>query len=286
MIAYNPKAWFSIVFKFHKADTFRELLPLILVIAAYSGLIAWLEMSVWKLSQNSAVKNLSLIHSTLGLVISMLLVFRTNTAYERWWEGRKLWGSLVNSSRNLALKLAALAPAEREFFRGMIPAFAVALKHHLRSERPVLDLGADTEDVLGANHVPVRIAGRMIGRVVALEKAGALKPEHVLFLQQELVNFADVSGACERIRKTPIPFSYSVFLKKFIFLYVMTLPFGYVFSLGYLVIPVVAIVFYVLASLELIAEEIEDPFGKDANDLPLDDITSTIGANVDEILAD
>lgn len=286
MIAYNPKAWFSIVFKFHKADTFRELLPLILVIAAYSGLIAWLEMSVWQLSQNSAVKNLSLIHSTLGLVISMLLVFRTNTAYERWWEGRKLWGSLVNSSRNLALKLAALAPAEREFFRRMIPAFAVALKHHLRSERPVLDLGADTEDVLGANHVPVRIAGKMIGRVVALEKSGALKPEHVLFLQQELVNFADVSGACERIRKTPIPFSYSVFLKKFIFLYVMTLPFGYVFSLGYLVVPVVAIVFYVLASLELIAEEIEDPFGKDANDLPLDDITSTIGANVDEILAD
>jgi putative membrane protein len=285
MIAYNPKAWFSIVFKFHKADTFRELLPLILVIAAYSGLIAWLEMSVWQLSQNSAVKNLSLIHSTLGLVISMLLVFRTNTAYERWWEGRKLWGSLVNSSRNFALKLAALAPAEREFFRKMIPAFAVALKHHLRAERPVLDLGADTEDLLGANHVPIRIAGKMIGRVAELEKSGALKPEHVLFLQQELINFADVSGACERIRKTPIPFSYSVFLKKFIFLYVMTLPFGYVFSLGYLVIPVVAIVFYVLASLELIAEEIEDPFGKDANDLPLDDIAATIRANVDEILA-
>lgn len=286
MIAYNPKAWFSIVFKFHKADTFRELLPLILTIAAYSALIAWLEISVWQLAQTSTVKNLSLIHSTLGLVISMLLVFRTNTAYERWWEGRKLWGSLVNSSRNLALKLAALAPAEKAFFRTMIPAFAIALKHHLRSEPPVLELGADGEEILKANHVPVRIAGRMISRVAELEKAGVLKPEHVLFLQQELINFADVSGACERIRKTPIPFSYSVFLKKFIFLYVMTLPFGYVFSLGYLVVPVVAIVFYVLASLELIAEEIEDPFGKDANDLPLDEIAATIRGNVEEILAE
>ncbi len=117
-----------------------------------------------------------------------------------------------------------------------------------------------------------------------LRKEEQLLPEQLLFFQNELNNFTDAVGACERIRKTPIPFSYSVFLKKFIFLYVMTLPFGFVFSLGYWVIPVVSIVFYVLASLELIAEEIEDPFGNDANDLPTDELALGIRMAVRQIL--
>ncbi len=91
-------------------------------------------------------------------------------------------------------------------------------------------------------------------------------------------------GACERIKNTPIPFSYSVFLKKFIFFFTMTLPMGYVFKLGYFCIPVVVFIFYVLASLELIAEEIEDPFGTEENDLPTERICNTIRANVYEII--
>ncbi len=110
MIRYNPKDWFLIIFKFHKADTFRKLLPLIVVLSIYAGIITWLESEVWKLGEKSHVKNLSLIHTSLGMVISLLLVFRTNTAYERWWEGRKVWGGLVNSSRNLALKVRTLVP--------------------------------------------------------------------------------------------------------------------------------------------------------------------------------
>jgi putative membrane protein len=99
-----------------------------------------------------------------------------------------------------------------------------------------------------------------------------------------LQSFTEVCGACERIKNTPIPFSYSVFIKKFIFFYIMTLPFGYVFSMGYYVIPVVAFVFYVLASLELIAEEIEDPFGGDENDVPTEKIAQNIHKHVWEIL--
>ena len=94
----------------------------------------------------------------------------------------------------------------------------------------------------------------------------------------------DICGACERIKNTPIPYSYSGFIKKFIVLYIVTLPVGYVFNLGYLVIPVVIFVFYVLASLELIAEEIEDPFGKDSNDLPMERIAENIKKNVSQIL--
>jgi putative membrane protein len=288
MIRYNPRDWFLILFKFHKADTFRKLLPLIIVLSLYAWLITWLEVEIWKLSETSHVKNLSLIHSSLGMVISLLLVFRTNTAYERWWEGRKIWGGLVNSSRNLALKIKALVPEESGYFAVMIPNFAYALKNHLRRVHLEEELepanGFSTESKTDV-HLPNHIAGQILNYSASLERSGKLKPEHLLMLHPELTNFTDATGACERIRNTPIPYSYSVFLKKFMFMYVMTLPFGFVFSLGYLTIPVVAVIFYVLASLELIAEEIEDPFGVDANDLPTDEIAAGIRKTVKEILA-
>ena len=288
MVKYNPRDWFLLIFKFHKADTFRTLFPLIISIGLYSGLVAWLEMEVWKLSDTSHVKNLSLIHSALGMVISMLLVFRTNTAYERWWEGRKIWGSLVNSSRNLAMKVRSLVPSESQYFAAMIPNYAFAMKNHLRGEHYKTELEETVDfnpaEYTAADHVPNKIALRLMERMEQLRKEGKILPEHLLFLQAELNNFTDAVGACERIRKTPIPFSYSVFLKKFIFLYVMTLPFGFVFSLGYWVIPVVSIIFYVLASLELIAEEIEDPFGSDANDLPTEEIALGIRVSIRQLL--
>jgi putative membrane protein len=288
MVKYNPRDWFLLIFKFHKADTFRTLFPLIISIGLYSGLVAWLEMEVWKLSDTSHVKNLSLIHSALGMVISMLLVFRTNTAYERWWEGRKIWGSLLNSSRNLAMKVSSLVPSESQYFAAMIPNYAFAMKNHLRGEHYKTELEETVDfnpaEYTAADHVPNKIALRLMERMEQLRKEGKLLPEHLLFLQAELNNFTDAVGACERIRKTPIPFSYSVFLKKFIFLYVMTLPFGFVFSLGYWVIPVVSIIFYVLASLELIAEEIEDPFGSDANDLPTEEIALGIRVSIRQLL--
>ena len=93
----------------------------------------------------------------------------------------------------------------------------------------------------------------------------------------------DITGACERIKNTPIPFSYNSFIKKFIFMYVISLPFGAITSFGYATIFVVAFMFYILASLELIAEEIEDPFGRDANDLPTDNLCETIKENLIQI---
>src|SRR5687767_14593732 len=112
MIAYNPKEWFTFLFRLHKADTFKKLLPLMLFIGIYAWLIAYLEINVFQLGENNKLKNITHLHTLLGFVLSMLLVFRTNTAYDRWWEGRKLWGSLVNSSRNLALKLNAILSPE------------------------------------------------------------------------------------------------------------------------------------------------------------------------------
>ncbi len=234
------------------------------------------------------------MHGLLGFVISMLLVFRTNTAYDRWWEARKLWGSLVNNSRNLAIKLSAMLPADdeetRAFFRNMIPGFAHALRTHLRSEQTRIALfDEDThkhvlKHIDYEKHIPNQIALLLFKRIQGLYSNGNITGDQLIVLNAEIQSFTDVCGACERIKNTPIPFSYSVFIKKFIFIYIMTLPFGYVFSLGYYVVPVVGFVFYVLASLELIAEEIEDPFGGDPNDIPTQKISENIQKHVAELI--
>ena len=289
MISYNPKDWFKFIFRFHKADTLRQLLVFMIVIGAYSAIIAYLELEYWKLSKDNYLRNVSVIHNLLGFVLSLLLVFRTNTAYDRWWEGRKLWGALVNNSRNLAMKLNALlrhnSDDDRKFFNRMIPLFASVLKDHLALETTRLALAAEAHPELDKNkHVPNQVAGLMIQRAYKMHHEGKISGEELITINNEIASFTDICGACERIKNTPIPFSYSTFVKKFIFTYVLTLPFGFVFILGYWVVPVVIFVFYVLASLEVIAEEIEDPFGGDQNDLPTEKIAANIKKNIEEIL--
>ena len=287
MISYNTKDWFTFIFRFHKADTFRTLMPIMFAIGVYSGIIGYLEVEYWKLTDTSYVKNITIMHGMLGFVISLLLVFRTNTAYDRWWEGRKLWGALVNNSRNLALKLAVILSEEkdREYFRKMIPSYAATLNKHLKDEETGLQLfdGVDLE-IDHHKHKPNQVAKMLFYKINNLYDSKKITGDQLIILNEEIKSFTDICGACERIKNTPIPYSYSAFLKKFIFFYVMTLPFGYSFSLGYYVVPVVVFIFYVLASLELIAEEIEDPFGSDENDLPTHKIADNIKKHVEELL--
>lgn len=287
MVSYNTKDWFTFIFQFHKGDTFRKLFPIIIAIGIYSGAVAYLELEYWKLSDKSYVKNITIMHNMLGFVISLLLVFRTNTAYDRWWEGRKQWGSLVNNSRNLALKLSVILQDkdDKAYFKKIIPSYASVLEKHLKNKEVSLQLFEDVDlEIDHQKHQPNQIAQALFKKINELYKAEKISGDQLIILNNEIQSFTDICGSCERIKNTPIPYSYSAFIKKFIFAYVMTLPFGYVFQLGYYVIPVVVFIFYVLASLELIAEEIEDPFGDDPNDLPTEKIAQTINKNVSEIL--
>ncbi|TGD59559.1 bestrophin family protein [Flavobacterium humi] len=287
MISYNPKEWFTFIFRFHKADTFRALFPLMAGIAVYCWVLDYLILDYFKLGEDIHLKNINTMHSMLGFVISLLLVFRTNTAYDRWWEGRKQWGALVNCSRNLALKLDTILVEKDDklFFRKIIPYYASTLNLHLKNEKISQELFDEFDiNIDHKKHKPNQVIRLLMKKVNELHKSHKITGEQLLYINPELTAFTDICGACERIKNTPIPFSYSVFLKKFIFFYVMTLPFGYVFSLGNYTIPVVIFIFYVLASLELIAEEIEDPFGHDENDLPTAKIAENIKKNIEEIL--
>jgi putative membrane protein len=287
MTSYNPKDWISFIFSISKAETFQKLIPMMFIIGIYSGIVGYLEMEIWDLPDNSYVKNISVMHSMLGFVISLLLAYRTNTAYDRWWEGRRMWGGLVNSSRNLAIKLAVILNDEtdRVYFRKMIPGYASILQKHLCDSDTAKQLFDDVDlEIDHHKHRPNQVAKILFQKVNDLYTSKKITGDQLIILNNELQSFTDTCGACERIKNTPIPYSYSAFIKKFIFIYVLTLPFAYVFILGYYVIPVVVFIFYVLASLELIAEEIEDPFGVDDNDLPTKKIAENIKRHIEELI--
>lgn len=285
MVQYNPKEWFGLIFRFHKSDTFRILMPAMLSLGVYAGITTFLLLDFFKLHPKST----TVLHSLLGFVISLLLVFRTNTAYDRWWEARKLWGALVNNSRNLALKIKAIAPANEHFYyKTMLVNFSTSLKHHLRNHTDINYLnsceGFDPKSFHGNKHVPNLMASLLFAKTNELYKQKHITGEQFWLVKDELTSLTDITGACERIKNTPIPYSYSLFIKKFIFVYTLTIPFGLLGDFGYWVIPISMFIFYALASLEVIAEEIEEPFGKESNDLPTESIVATIDRTISEIL--
>lgn len=286
MVIYNPKDWWRLIFAFHKSDTFRRVFPGIIGVAIYTGLVNYLEKEILHVEFTNTLN----VHSLVGFVLSLLLVFRTNSAYERWWEGRKIWGSFVNNSRNLALKIDSLFNDQevKTTFSVLISNYILTAKDHLQDNIDFNKLRTTVkyplEYYIKSEHVPNRVSKAIYHEIEELRSKGLLTHELMLYLNLELKSFTDNIGACERIKKTPIPYSYNIFIKKVIFLYVFTMPIGFVQTFGYWAMPIVAIVFYIFSSIELIAEEIEDPFGVDANDLPMNQIYETIKRNVTEIL--
>lgn len=286
MIDYNPKSWIKLIFAFHKSDTFRILWKEIVYIGLFTTLVVLLEIRFFP--DTKVLEKLVGVYSLLGFVMSLLLIFRTNTAYDRWWEGRRKWGELVNDSRNLSLKLASILKNEedRDFFNRMISNFAFASKEHLRNgvDFNELNLNPDEFDRLRSKqHVPLGITELMFSKINELKSSGTISELEVLYVERNLNSLMDSLGGCERIKNTPIPFSYSLFIKKFIFVYVITLPLALVEQFSYFAALISTFIFYVLVSLEVLAEEIEDPFGTDENDLPTDQLCLKIKDSVEQV---
>ncbi len=282
MIKYNPKSWLTFIFSFHKSDTVRILWKELIYIAILTAIITALELHFYPTS--SVLKNLTSVYSLLGFVISLLLVFRTNTAYDRWWEGRKLWGSVVNDSRNLSSLLSSfdLNTSERTYYTDLIIAFSKSMKEHLRRNK--LDLPFPLDESASAENQPLWIAHELRKSLHELRATNRIDSIEWQQLSRHLDQLIDSLGACERILNTPIPFSYSLFFKKFIFIYVVTMPLAFVELFEYWSVLISTFVFYALVSMEILAEEIEDPFGTDDNDLPLDDICERIEKGTRQVL--
>jgi hypothetical protein len=276
----------------HKSDTLKTLGSGMVAMAVYAGIVAYLEIEYFKIDKDSSIRNISLIHTLLGFVLSMLLVFRTNTAYDRWWEGRKLLGKMVNDSRNLAIKLHAILPEDdkenRDFFKKYLCFFPHLLSRHLSKQSTKMELAQDQQhtEVEQLPHPPNALIWRIRNQVQKLYREGVITGDQLIILDTQLSGFLDVCGGCERIKNTPIPYSYSSFTKKFIVIYVITLPIAYAMSIGYMMTLLTVFVFYVLMSLEVLAEEIEEPFNNEENDLPMELIAQNIERNIIRIFSE
>jgi putative membrane protein len=288
MIQYNPKTWFALIFDVYSRYVIKLLFPLLLFVGVFTLGLCFLVLTVFDFHFGGTIA----FHSILGVILGLFLVLRTNTAYDRWWEGRKLWGQLVNDSRQLAIKIHAFLPKEavehREFFRRMIPNESFSMKEHLRDSILVGEMDlideATKQRVIKCKHRPNMINKLIYERVMLCREEGLINDHQLFILDKEIKGFTDIIGACERIKSTPIPYSYSMFIKKFLFIYSLTLPVSFMWELHYWTVPIVMLAFYFLVSVELIAEEIEDPFGNDINDLPLNDLALKIKRNVSEII--
>jgi putative membrane protein len=299
MITYNPKDWFTFIFKIHRYETFRQLIPLMIGVSVYAGLITYLEVHTFlNADSKELTKSISTIFSILGFTLSLMLVFRTNSAYDRWWEGRKLWGDLTNSSRAFAAHLNGIlnvsAVDERRKITALMSCFTYALRFHLKGEKmQQASLENELDEQFLSHYItkfenepnqPMAIYKELVAFIYALKTSGFISEHDMYIIKSDLNKMIEVCGACERIKSTPIPFSYSAFLKKFIFFYVMLFPLIYAMHMSYFIIPVTVFILYVLSSIELIAEEIENPFDDAPNDLPTFKMAKNIALNVKMIL--
>jgi putative membrane protein len=234
----------------------------------------------------------------IGLPLGIFLGFRNNTAYDRFWEGRKLWGSLVNTSRTLTRQIITLiepqpdaADTSRDEIRAHearvvhhLIAFVHALRHHLRGSDPLSTLertltAEDLERLRGEPNVPVAILQRMGDLIADARRKHWMHPFHVPVIEGSLTMLTDIQGACERIKSTPMPYSYTVLMHRIVAVYCTLLPFGLAESIGWATPAVVLFISYALFGLDAIGDELEQPFGLDPNDLPLSTISRAIEAN-------
>ena len=288
MVRYNLKAWVSLIFDVYSRHVVGILCPLLAFICVYTVATTYLIQDYFQVAPQ--LENMGIFHYLLGIVLGLFLAIRTSTAYDRWWEGRKIWGQLTNDCRSLSLKICVFLPEkdDRHFFSYMTPNFVYAMKEHLRGGRNMEALffknEAERKRIEKSQHKPNIIALQIYEMLQTYYQAGKINAEQLFILDKETKALLDHLGGCERIKNTPIPYSYSMYIKKFIFIYTLTLPFAFIPHMGYWSVLLTGFIFYILVSTELIAEEIEDPFGLDINDLPLDRFCLTIKLNTEEIL--
>ncbi len=286
----EKRPWFKTALQF-RGSVIPSILPRVLLCGGFGVFISLLHFLKLPVS-------LPILSSIVpSIVLGLLLVFRTNTAYERFWEGRKFWGSVVNNVRNLARQIwVAIDEKDEEDFIAkksalrLLVAFAVAMKLHLRQESVNSELESlispsQYQKLKSMNNPPIEVAF-WIGDYLNTQYDRNYVDVYQLTAMNQLLNsLIDCLGGCERILRTPIPLAYAIHLKQLLLLYSLALPFQMVKELSWGTGPVVALISFTLFGIEEIGLEIENPFGHDSNDLPLDNICATMHRNVEDLIS-
>ena len=278
------RPWVAVLTSLHNTPVAARIWGAVAFAALYAAAVVWVEVHYF----DDMFTIGSQFHGVLGLVLGTLLVFRTNTSYDRWWEGRKLWGQLVNDCRNLAIKVETCVKAdeaEKDQLAQWLIDFAYALKGHLRGGIRLAQLPGFENTTEQPTHVPAFLSERIYDQLERWRQADQIGGFELLFLDQHAASLMNVCGACERIQKSPISISYRWFIRQSIAIYLVTLPWGLVEDFRWWTIAVMALITYFMLGVEVIAEEIEDPFGDHEDDLKLDDICRTIEQSVRVIMS-
>lgn len=222
-----------------------------------------------------------------GIVLGLLLGFRTQAAYDRWWEGRRLWGQLINDTRSLCTKAAAmrgLSDGARAELAHLLPAFARALKDRLRAAPVDPRIIGPEKPLAKAVHLPLLLFNQLLAVLQEERTAGRVSELDLLLLDPHARSLMDVCGGCERIKNTPVPLSYQALLRHGMVFYLLSTPWLVADHLLWWAVPVMALLGYFMLGMELTAEDVEEPFGHDADDLTLSAYCETIQQSVEQVL--
>lgn len=290
MIIRKKEHWFKMLFVWH-GSVLPALLPRLSLLFLLSLGIAYLQGAIFsfKVPLNPAPLTL------FGFVLALFLGFRNNVSYDRFWEGRKLWGALLNIARSLTRQALTLKNAKNDTsvpeFIQLLSSFTFALKHQLRGTNAYEDLKErlpknQLELVADAKYKPIIILKLMAEWVENARNSGRIDSIQQARFDENFDKLEDVVGGCERIISTPIPYSYRVLLHRTVYIYCALLPFGLVDSLGWLMPFIVVFVAYTFVAFEAIADEIENPFGTEANDLALNSMCHMIDETIHEMVGE
>lgn len=271
-----------------------KVLPMILMLMAVS-------MVAWGLThyQVYTVKNVPVVGFTvLGVVLSIFLSFRNNACYDRWWEGRKLWGALIANTRHFTRDTQFLNADERRAILVDMLIFTNLLKDRLRRQQLPADRFADYLQLNGErqqllnelinNHIN---APQVILENIQLRLIHAVKNKQIsdiiyTSIQRHVIEMGNIQAGCDRINSTPLPLPYSVLLHRAVFCFCWLLPFGVSGTLGLWTPLLVGLVAYLFLGLDELSKELEEPFGTELNDLPLDSMVRLIERETLALLGD
>ena len=284
----RPRPRFPMLFFVMRGSVVPRILPQILGFAAYAAaVVAYIQYAGFDMHDFTIAP-----FGLIALTLSLYLGFRNNAAYDRWWEARKLWGQLVFEIRNLARATGALIPdptAHRALLMDAL-AFCHLLRGQLRHVDALPDakalIGDDADRVAAFLNRPDEMVRRMGSRTAALLQAGSLDPIGYRIIDERLSSIAAVQAGCERIAGTPLPFAYTLLLQRTAYLVCLLLPIALVSTTGWATPLFSALIAYTFFGLDALSEELEDPFGTEANDLALDGLCRICEISVFEALGE
>lgn len=288
MIIKTKAHWFKMLFEW-KGSVLPQLLPRLSILFIFASSIVYFQPFFFKYNLYISPT----IFTLFGVALAIFLGFRNNASYERWWEGRKLWGALLNDTRSIARQCYSLIDSDeyqnqRTNLINTLIATVHSLRHQLRWTNSEEDLCRLLNNdafakVKNAQFQPIMLLQMMAEQIKAAKKEQRITAIEQLAFEENFNKISDIIGGCERIASTPIPYTYGVLLHRTVYIYCFLLPFGFVESLGWMTPFAIVFIAYTFVALEAIADELEDPFGLQPNDLALDAMSQMIENTLLEI---